>query len=240
MTKVFLSLLLLFCSTLALQAQMTVRGTVYDKSKVRRVEFVHVYSTGGSTTVTDSLGGFKIGANEGDSLYFVYQNKPTQRYAVSKIERLDDFEISLAVTVPERLTYLPTVKITTSYKQDSIENREHFKRAFTFVPNKVDVNYTGMGVGVDFDDLINLVRFKFKKQMKQFRVRLEDIERDAFIRQHFSRPLIVKLTGLEGTNLDSFMNLYLPSYEFAAAASNEEMKEYILLAFEKWKQRGTK
>lgn len=217
-------------------AQMTVRGTVYDRTKTNRVEFVQVYSTNGTFTQTDSLGNFRIRVNNNDSLYFVYNHKPSKKFAVSQSDP-ENFEVSLAITAPPRASFLAPVKVTSSYRQDSIENREHFAKVFNYVPNKVDVSYTGTGVGANLDDLINLFRYKRKKELKQFRLRLEDIERDAFIRQRFSRPTIVKLTGLKGSDLDNFMNEYLPSYDFALKASPNEMTDYINLAFEKYQQK---
>ena len=79
-------LFLFFCmSASQLRAQFTVSGTVLDKSKINRVENVRVVSTGGMFSITDSMGRYNILVKPGDSLTFIYNNKPTQKFPVNTL-----------------------------------------------------------------------------------------------------------------------------------------------------------
>ncbi len=57
--------------------QNIISGRVYDSTKLYVVPGVIVKSTGGGSTITDSLGTYHINTNENDSISFYYANMPT-------------------------------------------------------------------------------------------------------------------------------------------------------------------
>ena len=71
------------------------KGTVFDSSRLYRVEAVTVMSSGGKMTMTDSLGHYQIIVGEKDSIWFSYLGKPTPKYPVLKIVDVNQFDISL-------------------------------------------------------------------------------------------------------------------------------------------------
>jgi hypothetical protein len=227
--KIFL-LLLFFVSAHQLQAQLTITGTVVDSSKKNYVENVRVESTGGNRTRTDSMGRYKIIVAENDSLTFVYQNKPTQKFAVKDIPNLLQFDLSLGVTVKGGYHTLKEVVIfARSYQEDSIENRRTYADAFNYRKPTIRTSVSPSGaVGADVNEIINMFRFKRNKRLKAFQARVEQQEQDNFVRYRFNRNFVRRITQLQGAELDTFMVRYLPTYEFAVMADEVTFNKYIL------------
>ena len=200
---------------------------------------VSVISTGGTGTVTDSLGRYTIYVKENDSISFSYLGKGTPKYAIKSIANLQNFEISLHVNVTELKQIMVKPR---NYHLDSIANREEYARAFNFKkPGLGIVTPSGPGaaVGVDLDQIIEIFQFKKNRRMAAFRDRLLREEKDKFIEHRFSRTLVIKLTQLHGTELDTFMLRYKPDLVFTETATDYEFQTYIKLCFEKyqkWKQ----
>lgn len=224
-------LLLLFLITAdELQAQLTVTGTVVDSSKKNYVEHVRVESTGGSYTRTDSMGRYNIAVSENDSLSFVYQNKPTQKFAVKDIPNLMQFDLSLGVTVKGGYHTLKEVLVfARSYREDSMENRQTYADAFNYRKPTIRTSVSpGGAVGADVNEIINMFRIKRNKRLKAFQARVELQEQDNFVRYRFNRNFVRRITQLQGAELDTFMVRYLPTYEFASMADEVTFNKYIL------------
>lgn len=211
-------------------AQLTVSGTVFDSSKRNYVENVTVQSTGGKTVLTDSMGRYKIAVAENDSLSFIYQNKPTQKFAVKDIADLDQFDISLRVRVKGGYRTLKEVMIyARSYRQDSIENRQLYGDVYNFRKPTIRTSVSPSGaVGADVNEIINIFRFGRNKRLKAFQARLEQQEQDKFVSYRFNKNFVRRITQLQGAELDSFMVIYLPTYEFASTADEVTFNKYIL------------
>lgn len=214
-------------------AQLTIKGTVFDSSKVNYVENVRVVSTGGLFAVTDSMGRYKILVNEDDSLVFYYNNKPTQKFTVKSIPDPDRFDICLRITVKGKYRVLNEVVLySKTYKQDSIENRETYSDIFNYKKPGLSTSVTpGGGVGADLDELINIFRFKRNKRLKSFQRRLEQDEQEKYIDYRFSKVVVKRITGLSGQLLDSFLVWYRPSYEFAKESDEITFNQYVLNAY---------
>lgn len=203
-----------------------------DNSKVNFVEAVGVMSTGGKITVTDSLGKYIIQAGADDSIYFVYNNKPTQKFAVNKIPNTAQFDISLHVPVKSKYRLLQEVVVySKNYKQDSAENRQNYGEVFSYRKQGIQTSVgPGGGVGLDANELINLFRFKRNKRLKAFQARLEADEKEKYITYRFNKIFVRRITQLQSPALDSFLVWYRPSYEFVSASSEIEFNQYVLNA----------
>lgn len=205
--------------------QVRVSGRVYDMSRSVPLPSVSVMSTSGTGTITDSSGRYMILTTEHDSIWFSYLGRPTPRYPVQTIGNIHSFEISLHVNVTE----LPKVTIAPpNYKRDSLQNRIDYAEAFNFRKPGIGSNYTpGGAAGLDLVQFIEMFQFRRNKRMAGFRERLLQEEQDKFIEHRFSRPLVVKLTGIRGAELDSFMVRYKPDVFFVTWATDYELQSYI-------------
>jgi hypothetical protein len=220
-------------------AQLTISGTVYDSSRTIPVKNVTVKSSGGMMTVTDSSGHYDIGANDKDSLTFIYNNKPTARFAIKNIENIGSFDISLHIRLPEKFRTLKEVRVfTRSFKEDSIANREEYAKIFNYQRPGISTSvsdYSGGG-GLDLDEFINIFRFKRNKRLKFMQNRLLEQEQETYINYRFNKTLVKRITHLVGKDLDTFMVRYRPDYDFTQRTTTAVFYQYILNASYQFKK----
>jgi hypothetical protein len=224
--------LLLLPALLRAQSDVLLQGVVYDSTRMRVIPSVRVASTGGRVAYTDTLGQYRILVASMDSVSFTYRGRTTNLFPVRDIRYPQGFDISLQVTVADQYkTLKEVIVIKKTYRQDSVENRERYRKVFDF-ERGITINSGGMeggvGVGIDPNSLINLFRFRYRKSMTSFQNRLLSEEAEKFVNHRFTKPLVKNLTGLEGEDLDHFMIVYRPSYEFTAMTTEYQFYQYIL------------
>ena len=231
MRLIFTFIIIYFFGTNAV-AQIIVSGTVLDNGKVNFVEAATVMTIGGKPGFTDSLGRYSITAKSGDSIYFVYNNKPTQKFAVNKIPNPNQFDISLHISVKSKYSVLKEVVVyAKNYKQDSAENRQNYGEVFSYRKNGIGTSITpGGGVGLDANELINMFRFKRNKRLKAFQKRLEEDEQEKYVNYRFNKIFVKRITQLKGELLDTFLVWYRPTYYFTTSSSEIEFNQYVLNA----------
>jgi hypothetical protein len=192
-----------------------------------------VLSTSGKGAITNTEGHYEIEVTEKDSIWFSYLNKPTIKFPVLKISNPFGFDISLQVNIP----VLREVKVRPrNYRADSLQNREDYARIFDYQKPKIKTvtPQYGAAAGFDLDELINMFRFKRNKSMLAFQKRLLLEEKEKFVDHRFSKALVRRLTSLTGNELDSFMLIYKPPYEFTLFTSDYEFQEYIKEAYRRY------
>jgi hypothetical protein len=231
---VFLLLFLIIKST-PVTGQYKIRGTVYDSTRTYPVELVTVLSTYGRGTFTNANGEYAIEVSEKDSIWFSYLNKPTVKFPVLKILNPLRFDISLQINVP----ILKEVKIRPrNYRQDSLQNREDYAKIFNYRKpglRAVTPQY-GAAAGFDVNEIINAFRFKRNRALQSFQNRLLLQEQEKFIDHRFNKGLVRRLTLLSDQALDSFMQIYRPTYEFALLTAEYEFQKWIKDSGERFKR----
>lgn len=232
MYRLSLILFFLFFSTF-LFSQVKVTGVVYDITKKTPLEVVSVISTSGAGTVTDSLGRYTITVVESDSLFFSYLNKETMKFPVRNISNLDAFEISLHIKINE----FPMVTVRQrNYRLDSLQNRIEYAKIFNFKKPGIGLTSNptpgGVGVGIDLESLINMFRFKRNRSILKVQERLLQEEQDKYVNHRFNKYIVRRLTQLQGDDLNNFMRIYKPSYEFTLQCNDLELGVYIQRCFE--------
>lgn len=227
-----LPLLLALPRHLSAQSDVMLQGVVYDSSRMRVIPSVRVTGTGGQVAYTDSVGQYRILLSTRDSVAFTFRGKTTNRFPVRDIRYPQGFDISLQVTIADPYkTLKEVIVIKKSYRQDSVENRERYRKVFDFergVTLSTGGMENGVGVGLDPNSLINLFRFRYRKGMISLQNRLLAEEAEKFVNQRFHKTLVRNLTGLQDEDLDHFMVVYRPSYEFTAMAQEYQLYQYIL------------
>ena len=231
-SKILFRILCLTCVVNNLNAQLIVTGTIFDSSKKNYVEHLYIQSSEGKYAQTDSMGRYSIAVTDKDSLTFIYQNKPTQKFAVKDISDLTQFDISLRVQVKGGYRTLKEVIIfARSYREDSIENRKIYEDIYNFKRPTIQSSISPeCYVGADVNEIINMFRFKRNKRLKAFQARIEQQEQDHFVSYRFNKNFVRRITQLTGAELDTFMIKYLPTYAFASMADEVSFNKYILNA----------
>lgn len=194
---------------------------------------VTVLSTSGKGTITNAEGHYEIEVTEKDSIWFSYLNKPTVKFPVLKISNPFGFDISLQVNIP----VLKEVKVRPrNYRADSLQNREDYAKIFDYQKPKIKTvtPQYGAAAGFNLDEIINMFRFKRNKSMLAFQRRLLLEEKEKFVDHRFNKALVRRLTSLTGNELDSFMLIFKPPYEFTLLTSDYEFQEYIKEAYRRY------
>jgi hypothetical protein len=218
-------------------AQIVISGTVYDSTKLYSVSGVTVKSTGGTSTITDSMGIYHIQVSDKDSISFFYANKPTLKFPVSAIPDYNEFDISIQVRVKEKYKPLKEIVIFSNYKHDSIENRLAYSKIFDYDKPGIGSTYTpGSSAGFDLDELINIFRFRRNKEQLRFQKRLIEQEEERYVDYKFNTKLLKRVTGLSDTMLVKYKREYRPSYELITGISELEFYEYIIITSNKFKK----
>jgi hypothetical protein len=204
--------------------------------RTRPLEAVSVVSTSGKGTTSDSNGNYFITVRPEDSIYFSYLGRATAKYAVSAINAYSSFDIALHVDPLE----LKEVRVMPqNYRMDSLKNREEYAKYFDFKKPglKLTSPTSGLGAGVDLDELINVFRFQRTRRLLAFQRRLVEDEQDKYIDHRFSKYIVKKLTHIaKAEELDSFMVRYRPSYDFCKRANDYDFFDYIKLAYGQYKK----
>jgi len=215
--KKFLLFIVLVLAGRSVLGQVEVSGTVYDRSQLFYMPRVSVMATSGKGTMTDSAGHYSIRLRGGDSVYFSYLGKETQKFPVKGDQPWYPLNISLAITVDS----LPLVVVRpTLYRYDSLANRDEYRKVFEYSPE-----YMTSSGGFNLDMLFN---GKKNRQMMALQSRLIWEEQEKYIDHRFNKTLVKNITGLRGEALTLFMRMYRPSYEYILGCENDyEFLKYI-------------
>ena len=234
----FFFVLLLAGLTQNLMAQSRVGGTVFDMSRTVPVKGVMVNSNSGNVVFTDSLGHYSILISENDSLWFTYAGKSTTRFSVNNLSNYESFDVAIHVTLASRYKMLPEARVySRSYRQDSLQNRMDNAKVFNF--NKsIETGSGADGVaGFDLNSIIGAFRFRQNRNMEKLQQFLLEKEKQQYVDYRFNKRLVRRITLLDSAELEKFMKVYRPSYEFASTTSEYDFHKYILQSYIRFKGR---
>jgi len=159
--------------------------------------------------------------------------KNTNFFPVNNYNNPAGFDIALQIKIQDKYRTLKEVVIIgKSYKEDSIANRDNYKKVFDFGGGGLQLSDGGgTGVpGLDLGSVIDAFRFRRNKSMRILQNRLIEEEQQKFIDHRFTKKLVQQITKLEGHELERFMNAYRPDYYFTAYTSDIQFHTYILEA----------
>jgi len=236
--KIFLFLLHMGFAIVANAQSVTVSGIVYDISGNRPIEAVLVNSSH-AKTLTDSLGRYLIRVGAKDSIWFSLFGKETPKYALDSIADPLNFNIMIHVADYD----LPEVRVRNNYyKFDSIQNRMDYAKYFNYQPPgikfaKSPQSASGVNIGFDLDELLNLFRFQRNKNLEFLQNRMIVQEKDKYVEFRFTKRFVQKITHLQGDALQKFMNYCRPSYETVALLNDLELGQYIQKKYALYKKK---
>jgi hypothetical protein len=223
----FFLLLMVFGSS-DVFSQAYVYGKTVDSATNKVVALATISNiTKGKFVVSDYDGRFTIVVEEGDRLVASYSGYDFVSILVAA-NMLND---TMTVKLNELTTSLPNATVTaksmfTRYQIDSMQRRLQYKNVLD-QPNTTAIGgpVDGSGFGIS----LSLDRFsKKEKQKRRAKDVFEIMEESAYVDYRFSGANVSEYTGLKGSGLVQFMNLYRPSYDWLRAhQSDDDFKEYI-------------
>ena len=150
----------------------------------------------------------------GDSIFFSWLGKVTDRFAAKNIKPDESFNINLDEV---NVHSLPAILVNgrRDYVQDSIKNRQLYQNVFGYEAKsgtrEKDLNQLGgWALGWDLDNLFSPSADNHTQALQQ---KLTENEQDRYIDHKFNRALVIKITKLEPPALDSFMKTYRPTFD---------------------------
>lgn len=222
----FILIILIIHASLSANSQIWLTGKVYDSTRMVTIPAVKVMTKKGVISYTDSIGRYGINVDKDDSVSFTYRGKSTNYFPVKQINYPAGFDVSLQIVVQDRYqTLKEVVVIGKSYRQDSLENRERYRKIFEFESSGLQLTSSGY---LDPNSLIGAFKFRKNKVMRSFQNRLIIEEQQKFINSRFTKSLVRQITGLNDRELERFMKLWRPSYELVAFSEEYQFYQYIL------------
>lgn len=222
----FLLIILIINASLTANSQIWLTGKVYDSTRMVTIPAVKVTTKKGVITFTDSIGRYGINVEKDDSVSFTYRGKSTNYFPVKQINYPAGFDIALQVVVQDRYqTLREVVVVGKSYRQDSLENRERYRKIFEYESSGLQLTSSGY---LDPNSLISAFKFRKNKVMRSFQNRMILEEQQKFIDSRFTKSLVRQITKLNERDLERFMKLWRPTYELVAFAEEYQFHQYIL------------
>jgi hypothetical protein len=213
--------LCLFSSFVA-SAQKNFSGKIYLKNTDSTLSGIYVFNSGRNiNTISDKEGKYSIGANEGDEIIFSGLNIKTDTVTLTFDMIITQYHVELE----QKYVTLEPVSISHSYRVDSLNRRNDYRRIFENTPNITGGNRPTNGVGISFS-FFSYFSSKAKAQRK-LKKRLLKEEQETYIDYLFSINWVASLTGLKDDSLHMFYYRYRPSYIFCKATDKHSMVVYI-------------
>ncbi|MGN0002138.1 MAG: hypothetical protein ACI35V_01770 [Sphingobacterium composti] len=205
-----------------------VSGIVLEKGNGKRLSDVNVINIRTKRTVTtNNFGVFYIEAAIGDSLSFTkvgYGPLKTVLYTMEDIV----LEMQPGLSIEE----VVVARRTRQQEMEDILNDYSKKGIYNGGKNSV-----GTYLGSPATALYNLFG-REAKNMKRFE-KFMDRELDAIaVDRIFNKSVVSNTTGLEGQDLEHFMEIYRPSHAVVTKWGQYDLLNYITKSFKEWDSKG--
>ncbi|OYD41751.1 peptidase associated/transthyretin-like domain-containing protein [Sphingobacterium cellulitidis] len=205
-----------------------VSGLVLEKGTSTRISDANVVNQRTKQTVrTNSYGVFNIEVNVGDTLSV---SKVGYGPIKTRINTLEDILLDLQAG-----NRIETVVVTRSTKEmemkEMLEDYES-KGVYNGGQNKF-----GTYISSPATALYNLFG-KEAKNAKRFEKFMNQELEETKVDRIFNKTIVSKITKLEGEELQSFMDIYRPSYATAERWGQYDLMNYINSSYKTWNAQG--
>lgn len=205
-----------------------VSGIILEKGNGKRLVDVNVINLRTKKAVaSNNFGVFYIEASIGDSLFFTkvgYGPVKTVLYTMEDIV----IEMQPGLTIEE-------VVVARRTRQQEMEDiLKDYSKKGVYNGGK---NSVGTYISSPATALYNLFG-REAKNMKRFE-KFMDKELDAIaVDRIFNKTIVANTTGLEGKDLEQFMEMYRPSHSIASKWGQYDLLNYITKSFKEWDAKG--
>ena len=236
--RYLLPLLLTLFAANAFSQTNIVAGVVNDLN-FDAVERAKVFTSGGATAYTDSLGTFYMSvANLSDSVYVLFNNNTSRGYSIPP-NRILSITLNMLLLESEfsDKESLPDVVVQNrNHYLDSIQNRSDYAKIFDpttsgeyllkFLSNPINIGY-----------LFKTFQFKQNKKRQVYKDFAVFLEQEKHIKQRYTKLLMRKYTDLEGEELEAFMGRYAPSYEKLQSMDDITLAQYVINCYKQYQAK---
>jgi len=237
----YLFLLIIIVTCLGAYAQK-LTGIVTDKTTRQPLSGALV-SLGTAKAFTDTSGQFEVKVSpSSDTLKIVHFAYKTYMVRIGKSTGFLHIELQPAVISLQDVT----VRGSSDFKKDSIENRLAFAKQFNYTGPTVKDAFTGNtdkqpGDLISINSLLLIAALTKKSSPEyKFKQKLLSDEHEQYVDERFNKGIVSRITGLKGDTLSAFLTLYRPTYEFVKKATEYDMDVYIKDCLKKFEKDGFK
>lgn len=217
-------------------AQVRITGMVTDADSRAGLPSVSIWNKRSKVgTVSNETGRYYIEAMPGDTIEFSMLSYVRHQMIASGISATQN------VALKRHILGLQGVSVRGRiYQRDSAAVRDEYGKYFNYKrPGALDVLKTLPSNPVTA--LSYLIPSKARKRKEKFGEQLQYWEKEKHIDYRYNPELVAKLTNLESPELDTFMLVYRPSYNFLLSASDYDLMLFIKQSYAKYvKQKGLK
>lgn len=236
--RYLLPLLLTLFAANAFSQTNIVAGVINDLN-FDPVARAKVFTSGGATAYTDSLGTFYMSvANLSDSVYVLFNNNTSRGYSIPP-NRILSITLNMFLVESEfsDKESLPDVVVQNrNHYLDSIQNRSDYAKIFDpttsgeyllkFLSNPINIGY-----------LFKTFQFKQNKKRQVYKDFAVFLEQEKHIKQRYTKLLMRKYTDLEGEELEAFMGRYAPSYEKLQSMDDITLAQYVINCYKQYQAK---
>ncbi len=236
--RYLLPLLLTLFAANAFSQTNIVAGVINDLN-FDPVARAKVFTSGGATAYTDSLGTFYMSvANLSDSVYVLFNNNTSRGYSIPP-NRILSITLNMFLVESEfsDKESLPDVVVQNrNHYLDSIQNRSDYAKIFDpttsgeyllkFLSNPINIGY-----------LFKTFQFKQNKKRQVYIDFAVFLEQEKHIKQRYTKLLMRKYTDLEGEELEAFMGRYAPSYEKLQSMDDITLAQYVINCYKQYQAK---
>jgi len=209
-------LLLHFCPSIS--AQVKVSGKVYETNDSLVTAATVRNKSRHISTYSDHEGRYSIFADEGDTLVF----SAAGFIPDTVIVLLHMLYTPYDATLTRMSVLLQGVKVSTSYRQDSIDRHNFYSEA---LKKQRIATRPSNGFGISFSP--SRAFSKTSRQQRALKKRILLWDKEDYIDRSFPAEWVARLTGLKSDSLSLFMFRYRPSYDFCRQTDQPGMILYI-------------
>lgn len=203
-------------------AQSLLKGRVYEKFSDTTLSGINVFNMKNrANSRSDREGKYVVMANEGDSIIFSAAGFKADTVIATFGMLITQHDVTLSPIFLD----LRGVTVTGSYRLDSMERRNEYRRIYEGLQNITGGHSPSGGFGISLSPLSHFS--KRAKRERELRKRLIREERESYIDFCFPRDWVARVTRLSGDSLSLFMYRYRPSYEFCRENDRSGMLLYI-------------
>jgi CarboxypepD_reg-like domain len=208
----------------SVKAQVALNGKVYESGTEIPLPGASILNKSTkSGELTDRYGYFSIEGKVGDSIQISFLGYLPKTYAIPLVPSGQKIIIqNFFLPIKKFLLKEVEVMARPNFRRDSLLNREENRTIFNY--KKPSTINTILGAVFNpITGLDNLVHAAKRNRLRNFQEKLEIQEQDKSIDIRYNRQLVSGLTGLQGKDLENFMKLYRPSFEYAKNSSDYDL-----------------
>lgn len=200
---------------------------VNDSKPMQGVVVFNIYTNEKMTSGPE--GDFTVAVGEGQLVEFRKEGYKVLRVRIPQGKRPSYFRVMMQQTGTDIEDYMHSRKAAPDYKTDSAKYYALYKESLE-VPRLT---------GIDVVQHPFSAMSKKNRQIWAFQDEYRFYQEQKYIDYTFNPRLVSKITGLQGDSLQTYMELWRPSYQQLRAMSEYAYFNYIKRTAEAYRRRGT-